>query len=257
MPDEPKIERSDDHDGREPAPADGTSALPVGWTYRGYLPHFDDQKTPQFITFRLADSIPANVIEAWTRELKLGVDRLSQPLDDNRQSKANRKLRERIEKYLDRGYGECLLKRHENADLVAKALQHFDGTRYQLFAWVIMPNHVHVLCRQEPDWPLSKIVQSWKSFTAHAINKSMARTGAIWQPDYFDRYIRNEAHLLAVAQYIETNPVSAGLCATAAEWRYSSIAESANVPSASCRSAEREKTDLKHSGRDVRAPEKL
>jgi REP element-mobilizing transposase RayT len=174
--------------------------------------------------------MPADVIEAWKREL--GLDELSRHSGNSRTSRANRKLRQRIEKYLDCGYGECVLKRHENADLVAKALQHFDGTRYQLFAWVIMPNHVHVLCRQKPGWPLSNIVRSWKSFTAHAINKSLGRTGAFWQADYFDRYIRNEAHFLAVAHYIETNPVSAGLCATATEWPYSSIHRSADVSSA-------------------------
>ncbi|MCA9013232.1 MAG: transposase [Planctomycetaceae bacterium] len=255
MSNETKIERSCDRVGPEPAAADGTSAFPagdgayataaadgtsalrdgisvspVGWTYRGYLPHFDDQDTPQFITFRLADSMPADVIEGWKREL--GLDELSQHSDNSKTSQANRKLRERIEKYLDCGYGDCLLKHHENAELVANALQHFDGIRYQLFAWVIMPNHVHVLCRQKSGWPLSKIIRSWKSFTAHAINKSFARTGAFWQADYFDRYIRNDAHFLAVAHYIETNPVSAGLCTTASEWPYSSTRRTEDVPCA-------------------------
>lgn len=240
MSDERKIERSCDLVGREPAVADGTSALPagaetsaspVGWTYRGYLPHFDDQDAPQFITFRLADSLPADVLERWKRELGLG--ELSQHSANSKISQANRKLRERIEKYLDCGYGECFLKQHENAELVAKALQHFDGIRYQLFAWVIMPNHVHVLCRQKTGWPLSKIVRTWKSFTAHAINKSLGRTGAFWQADYFDRFIRNEAHFLAVARYIEANPVSAGLSTTADEWPYRSTRRSPDVSSAS------------------------
>lgn len=213
--------------------ADGTSALrnAVGWTYRGYLPHFDDQDTPQFITFRLADSIPAHVIEGWKQEL--GLDKSPENPENTKRSQENRKLRERVEKYLDCGYGQCLLKHAGNADLVAKALQHFDGVRYQLHAWVIMPNHVHVLCQQKPGWPLSTIVRNWKSFTAHAINKSMDRSGTLWQADYFDRYIRNETHFLTVAQYIERNPVIAGLCLNAADWLWSSISRSADVPSAS------------------------
>lgn len=215
--------------------ADETSLLqdPAGWTYRGYLPHFDDHDTPQFLTFRLADSMPAHVVEGW--KLELGRDELSVHSGNSRKSQENRKLRERIEKYLDCGYGECLLQHSENAGLVAKALQHFNGVRYRLHSWVVMPNHVHVLCRQEPGWPLSKIVRSWKSFTAHAINKSMGRTGTIWQADYFDRFIRNEAHFLAVARYIEMNPVSADLCAIATDWLHSSISRSADDSSASHR----------------------
>ncbi len=218
--------------------ADETSALrenaslptAVGWTYRGYLPHFDDQETPQFITFRLADSVPAQIIEQWKRELGL-LDSTGETNERNK-GQANSKLRMKIEKYLDSGYGDCLLKYEENARIVADALQHFDSLRYQLFSWVVMPNHVHALCRQFAGWPLSTIVKSWKSFTAHKINRRTHRSGTLWQADYFDRYIRNETHFLATARYIETNPVAAGLCETAVDWPWSFACRSADVSSA-------------------------
>jgi REP element-mobilizing transposase RayT len=202
----------------------------VGWTYRGYLPHFDDQETPQFITFRLADSVPAQIIEQWKREL--GLLASTGETNERNQGQTNSKLRMKIEKYLDSGFGDCLLKSEENASVVANALQHFDGVRYQLLSWVVMPNHVHALCRQFAGWPLSTIVKSWKSFTAHKINRQSNRSGTLWQADYFDRYIRNETHFLATAHYIETNPVAAGLCESAADWPWSFAYRSADVSSA-------------------------
>lgn len=213
------------------ANADGTSALPEigprGWSYRGYLPHFDDEETTQFITFRLADAMPNHVVESWRRELQLTAEVGPSP----RHVKAQRTLRTLIEKYLDSGYGSCVLRQTEVAQIVQNALQCFDGQRYQLYAWVVMPNHVHVLCRQTSGWQLSTIVQSWKSFTAHAINKHLGRTGTLWQADYFDRWIRNDNHFLSVAYYIEHNPVTAGLCKSPSDW-LSCSARSAAVPSA-------------------------
>jgi len=109
-------------------------------------------------------------------------------------------------------------------DMVQNSLRHFDAQRYRLFSWVIMPNHVHVLCRQVPGNEVSSIVKSWKSFTAHAINRALSRTGSFWQEDYFDRYIRDQNHVLSVVQYIERNPVTAGLCKSPEDWPWSSAA---------------------------------
>jgi len=211
--------------------ADETSALPDeicavpaprGWHYRGYLPHFDDQETPQFITFRLADSMPQKILEAWKRELKLTSQTQGPQTDAT--ARALQQMRTRIEKYLDLGHGSCVLRKPEFAALVQNSLRHFDEQRYRLFSWVIMPNHVHVLCRQVPGNEMSSIVKSWKSFTAHAINRALSRTGSFWQEDYFDRYIRDQNHFLSVVQYIERNPVTAGLCKSPEDWAWSSAA---------------------------------
>jgi len=181
------------------------------WHSRGYLPHWEAGEEPQSITFRLADSLPSEVRERWADELKeLG------------QKPGSAELRKRIEAALDAGYGEALLVKPEIGSLVENALLHFDGERYRLHAWSIMPNHVHVLATPLPEHALSAIVHSWKSFTAVQVNRALGREGSLWFPEYFDRKIRNERHFEGARYYIEQNPVAAGLCATAEDWPYSS-----------------------------------
>lgn len=180
--------------------------LHKGWHTRGYLPHFDEQGAVQSITFRPADSLPRTLCERLAA-LADGVER-----------------RRRVEAAMDEGRGACLLRELENAAIVQAALQHFDGERYRLLAWVIMPNHVHVLMEQIERHRLGDVLHSWKSFTAKEINKRRRGTGTVWAADYFDRFIRDEEHFAAMVRYIEGNPVKAGLVATAAEWRFSSAA---------------------------------
>ena len=190
------------------------------WHSRGYLPHLDQPEIIQAVTFRLADSIPADVIAAWKSELALtGAEEASDPRCVE--------LRERIERYTGEGHGACWLRDERVADEVEKALLHFDGVRYRLLAWVIMPNHVHALVETMPGFPLDGVISSWKSFTAKQVNKVLGRSGQFWMPDYFDRYIRNEKHLATVVDYIEQNPVKAGLVDSASEWRWSSAARNA------------------------------
>jgi REP element-mobilizing transposase RayT len=108
------------------------------------------------------------------------------------------------------------------ADIVECALLHGVGDRYELFAWVIMPNHVHVLIRQPDGGRLSDIIHGWKPWTAKEVNRHRDGSGTIWQREYFDRYMRNERQFAATVFYIEENPVKAGLAASAAEWRFGS-----------------------------------
>jgi len=91
-----------------------------------------------------------------------------------------------------------------------------------MLAWVVMPNHVHALVGIFPGWPQRSLVKSRKSYTARAINSRLGRRGALWQADYFDRFIRDETHLRGEIDYIEENPVKAGLVAHAADWPWSS-----------------------------------
>ena len=126
---------------------------------------------------------------------------------------------------IDSGLGSCALRDPAIATIVQDALLHFDGRRYKLFAWTIMPNHVHVLIEQVGGFPLGEIVHAWKSFTAKQANKQLGRAGAFWAPDYFDRYIRDQAHYDVAVYYIHENPVKAGLVARMDEWRWSSAWE--------------------------------
>ena len=102
----------------------------------------------------------------------------------------------------------------------------FDGERYQLIAWCIMPNHVHVLI--QPTIELGKVVQSWKSYTGRWALEHNAELGlgvpgkAFWMREYWDRFIRDERHYESVVEYIHNNPVKAGLCRSPAEWKWSS-----------------------------------
>lgn len=123
---------------------------------------------------------------------------------------------------MDAGYGQCYLRDPRIGQLVENALLYFDGDRYRLLAWVIMPNHVHALIETILGFPLDKIIQSWKSFTAHKANDLLGRSGQFWFPDYFDRYIRNERHFYNAVRYIHENPVKAGLVSRAVDWPFSS-----------------------------------
>ena len=183
---------------------------PIGWHSRGYLPHFDAGEVFQSITFRLFDSMPQNLIEKW----KLELANESEEFEDG--------LRYRIEAALDRGIGDCYLRDSRIANLVQSALLHFDGERYRLSAWVIMPNHVHLLAAPLLNYSLSEIMHSIKSYTSQEANKVLARKGKFWFEDYFDRYIRNAQHFENAVSYIESNPVRAGLCKFPWEWRFGS-----------------------------------
>lgn len=182
-----------------------TSRPHRGWHERGYLPHFDAGAIVQMVTFRLADSLPRAVYESILATAATDADR-----------------HVRVEGLIDRGRGACLLRNPENAAIVANALNHFDGERYRLLAWVIMPNHVHVLAEQIAAYSLSGVVHSWKSFTANEINKLRRSNSPVWAPDYHDRFVRNAEHYEHAVSYIEFNPVKAGLAQRPQDWPHSS-----------------------------------
>ena len=116
----------------------------------------------------------------------------------------------------------------EIAALAQESLLHFDGQRYRLLAWCVMPNHVHVVIEPIEGHTLSVIVKSWKSFTSRQANTRLGRTGAFWEADYFDRYMRNEDHLMRTIEYVENNPVKAGLVEEPADWPWSSASRQAS-----------------------------
>jgi len=169
-----------------------------GWHSRGYLPHFDGGESYQFITFRLYDSVPKDMIINWKDELAI-----TNKTEKN--SLEYIKLNDRISKYEDNGYGACFLLNNDVAKVVEDALKFYENKKYDLVEWVIMPNHVHVLIKVHNDISLTKIVHSWKSFTANKANEILGRKGKFWMEDYFDRYIRNDEHFYATVKYIQEN----------------------------------------------------
>ena len=130
----------------------------LGWHERGYLPHCDFPNLVQFVTFRLADSMPESRRGEWEHLLKIEDDREKQT---------------KLEEYLDRGVGECHLRDPRVAKLAEDSMLHFHNERYELLGWCVMPNHVHVLVHVW-NWPLWKMVQSWKRFIQTQANRSAA-----------------------------------------------------------------------------------
>ena len=183
------------------------------WHNRGYLPHYDAAYKYQMITYRLADSLPQKFLQ------DLGA-RASCP-------QSQIEVRVKTEELLDKGYGSCLLKESACAKIVIDAWQYFDGQRYDLLAYVVMPNHIHVLIKTYESYSLSDIIHSWKSFTSNKIQTHLKSAGkmptlpAIWQQEYWDRFIRDEKHFASSINYILDNPVKAGLVKESKDWPWS------------------------------------
>lgn len=194
-------------------------AAPAGWHDRGYLPHFDGGEITQFITVHLGDALPKAVIDRWKLELEKETD-----------EEKKMQLYWRAEKYVDQGFGECYLRIEPVANIVRDAFKYYDGVKYTLIAWVIMPNHFHILLRPFEGVLLEKIIHSIKSFSAQKANKLLGRTGKFWQEEYFDRYIRDAKHFAATVKYIEMNPVKANLCAAPEDWPFGSASERGHQP---------------------------
>lgn len=154
----------------------------AGWRSRGYVPHCDGAGLIQHIVFATAGA------------------------DASRSG----------------DYGEYWLKTPACAAIVQDALLHFDGLRYRALGWCVMPNHAHIVIEQFGGWPLATLMHSWKSFSAKQINRALARNGPVWAREYFDRFMRDDAHLNATLAYVENNPVEAGLALRAEDWRWSS-----------------------------------
>jgi len=177
-----------------------------GWHQRGHLPHFDAPHVTQFVTFQLSNAFP----------IKRRLD-LEPTLKEPDTSTKRRKL----EAWLDRGHGECWLRQREVAELVEQTLLDADGRDYRIQAWVIMPNHVHLVVNAW-DKPLAKLINGWKGKSAREANKLLGRSGEFWQEDYYDTLIRDETHLRKAIRYTEQNPTKALLAKSARDWPWSS-----------------------------------
>ncbi len=196
------------------------SAPGCQWHSRGYLPHFESDMAIQHVTFHLADGLPKMVLERMEDEIR--------SLSPEKKDVERRKL---IEASIDAGYGSCILKEPTIAAIVENTLLFFEGQRYSLVAWVVMPNHIHVLFQSMNGWSVAKIVASWKKFTARRIRDYLRdanrEIGAsrIWHREYWDRAIRNDRHFQQTREYILLNPVKAGLVSSEEDWPWSSASK--------------------------------
>jgi REP element-mobilizing transposase RayT len=184
---------------------------------RGYIPHIEAPGAVYFITFHLADAVPQPLIIRLESERRIALERLNQSYSRNDPDRIamSRKIyirfSRKIESCLDTGRGACWLNTADIADVVAGTLQNFNGERYRLSAWCVMPNHVHVVCTLEEGYGLDKVLHSWKSYTAQKANKVLGRKGTFWAREYFDQIVRSEEQYERCLEYVLNNPVKAGL----------------------------------------------
>jgi REP element-mobilizing transposase RayT len=179
--------------------------------HRRRLPHWEQSGATYFVTFRLADALPARILRQWQQQREQWLRKNPEPLSREKRDEFNDLFREKMEGELDRNYGSCVLQQPALANIVEQALRFFDGDRYQLGSFVIMPNHVHVLVRPMMNHSLSDILHSWKSFTANQANALLKRTGTFWQDESFDHIVRDEQQLQRFERYIVENPQKARL----------------------------------------------
>ena len=170
------------------------------------MPHRDEPGLVQFVTFRLADSFPESLRSEWEHLAKIEDDR---------------ERRKQLEAYLDKGRGECQLRRPEIGGLIEDNFRRFAGERYELRAWVVMPNHVHVLFKTGTA-SMAETVGAWKKNTARFANQLLGKRGAFWAEDYFDVFMRNAEHERKTIHYIENNSTKAKLVLDPKEWPWSS-----------------------------------
>jgi putative transposase len=171
---------------------------------RGDLPHLHKPGGFYFVTYRLLDAVVAG------RRSELP----EAGYDDADPSVLIREYEPPLT------LGSCVLRRPDVAKVVQDAFLHFEGQRYNLLTWCVMPNHVHVIFSSAAGFTPSSILQSWKGFTAREINRLLGTTGPRWERESFDHLIRTEASLEKFVKYVNQNPVVAGLCSTSQEWPY-------------------------------------
>jgi len=189
-----------------PAQPDNRDHLRQGAHDRGYLPHLKAQGGAYFVTFRLADSLPQQILEALRQ------------LPPEAQTA-------RVDEYLDAAHGACSLRDERVAGALRNILSKYDGERYRLHAWAIMPNHVHLVIEPLHDFTLSDVLQGIKSASAHEANRLLDRQGEFWQRESYDHLVRDDDDMARCCRYVQDNPVRAGLSASAEAYRFGSAFE--------------------------------
>jgi len=187
------------------------------------LPHWAQAGTIALLTFRTHDSMPKPVLDAWFADRARwlrdhGIDPAAPDWKASLERLDGHAVRVFLDAFwnrwhdaLDACHGACVLRRPEWARIVADSLHRFDGQRYRMLDFVVMPNHVHVLGSFADDEAMLAQSESWKHFTAVQINRRLKRSGRFWQSDGFDHLVRSEAQFQFLRRYIAGNPAKARL----------------------------------------------
>jgi len=172
----------------------------------GNLPHWRQTGRTYFVTFRTADSLPQEKLDQWRMEHSAWQKGHPRPHGVAERREYLERFPLRLQRWLDQGFGACVLARPELREIVESALRYFHEKRYQLGPCVVSLNHVHALVTPLDKHDLSTILHSWKSFTANAINRRLAQSGVFWQKESFDHIVRNEASFEKFRNYIQEHP---------------------------------------------------
>jgi putative transposase len=187
------------------------------------LPHWSQPGAVCFITWRTCDSMPKQALDQWFEDRATWLQRHDIDSGDphwrNRLDRLNPALvREFLDVFwnrwhdaLDAGHGACVLRQPDLANIVEKSLRHFDGDRYVMLDFVVMPNHVHLLAAFPDETTMLAQCESWKHYTATQINRCLSQKGRFWQQDGFDHLVRSEQQFEYLREYIAANPTKAGL----------------------------------------------
>jgi REP element-mobilizing transposase RayT len=193
--------------------------------YRRNLPHIQVPGGTYFVTFRLAGSIPVDVLAQLHAEAEQTLSELeAMPASPERTERLHleeRRFFGRWDAYLDQSRGPDWLLNSAIAKVVADAMRFYDGQRYDLLVYCIMSNHVHVvftprLKTAEAYTPLAQIIHTMKGYSAGRANQLLGRSGAFWLHESYDHWVRSPAELDRIVAYVVNNPVKAGLVA---EWQ--------------------------------------
>jgi REP element-mobilizing transposase RayT len=174
--------------------------------HRGKLPHWRQDGVIYFVTFRLADSLPQSKLDWLRREKELWLRLNPEPHTDSQKRLFDERFTQVVDRWLDAGYGSCILARPDCKSIMESSLAHFDGLRYELGEFMVMPNHVHAIVAPIGGHQLYRILHSWKSFTAHEFNRILKSSGQIWRHESFDHIVRSAEHLAKFEAYIRNNP---------------------------------------------------
>ncbi len=243
--------------------------LPDEIVTRRYLPHWYKAGCAHFITYRLVDSIPTELLREWKAEREEAI-RLTRNLPVNLQAErrlnAHRQFFKQYDEFLDKRCQTRWLADARVATAIRENLYHHNESKYELLAYCVMPNHVHVLLqpfhgeskeahvghpaglqegvslsetiisdeRIDSKSPLAAIMHSLKSYTANKANEALGGMGAFWQGESYDHWVRDFEELERIVNYIKMNPVRAGLCAKASDREYSSAHDRFQTDGSDC-----------------------
>ena len=187
-----------------------------------FRPHWSQSGAIVYITFRTADSIPQQVLDRWEREKSewmrtkgCSTDRhwsdVLPNLDPALRDQFKKQFNRCREDFLDTCYGACVLRNPELAKIVADALMHFDGERYRMGDFIVMPNHVHLLASFPTEDAMVTQCDSWLHYSAWRINAALQQKGKFWQQEPFDHLVRSPEQYSYFREYIRENGTKAGL----------------------------------------------